>query len=144
MHLSINGRYILCLCCTTKHLTTTKLVRADCVRCPWAAGINVGGHYKWHFSLSLLLLFWLIANSHRRGCWMVLCYIWADKGEYFTKVVWGFRNFGYDFWMWLCRHVRRKISAHVDGGDCLEITLQLTLMKSKVFHHHFPYHPMTQ
>ena len=35
----------------------------------------------------------------------------------------GFRNFGYDFWgvggdvwRWLCRHLRRKISAHVDGG----------------------------
>ena len=24
------------------------LVRAECVRCPWAAGRNVGGHYKWH------------------------------------------------------------------------------------------------
>ena len=23
---------------------------------------------------------------------------------------------GGDFWRWLCRHVRRKISAHIDGG----------------------------
>ena len=40
-----------------------------------------------------------------------------------SKVVLGFQNFGYDFWgvggdvwRWLCRHVRRQISAHVDGG----------------------------
>jgi hypothetical protein len=26
-----------------------KLVRAECVHCTWAAGRNVGGHYKWHF-----------------------------------------------------------------------------------------------
>ena len=52
-----------------------------------------------------------------------LCYMWADKGGYFQKVVVGFRNFGYDFWgvgrdvwRWLCRHMRRKISARVDGG----------------------------
>jgi hypothetical protein len=36
---------------------------------PLAAGINVGGHYKWHFFLLLFLSFFrLIANSHRRGC----------------------------------------------------------------------------
>jgi hypothetical protein len=34
---------------------------------PLAAGINVGGHYKWHFLLSLSSLL-LIANSLRRGC----------------------------------------------------------------------------
>ena len=34
---------------------------------PFAAGRNVGGHYKWHF-FSPLSLFRLIANSHRRGC----------------------------------------------------------------------------
>ena len=35
----------------------------------------------------------------------------------------GFQNFGYDFWgvgrdvwRWLCRHMRRKISAYADGG----------------------------
>ena len=40
-----------------------------------------------------------------------------------SKVVLGFRNFGYDcwrvggdVWRWLCRHIFRKISAHVDGG----------------------------
>ena len=44
------------------------LVRAECVRCPWAAGINVGGHYKCHFFLLFLSLFLLIANSPRRGC----------------------------------------------------------------------------
>ena len=26
-----------------------------------------------------------------------LCYMWADKGGYFQKVVVGFQNFGYDF-----------------------------------------------
>jgi hypothetical protein len=31
---------------------------------PLAAGITVGGHYKWHF----FLFFRLIANSPRRGC----------------------------------------------------------------------------
>ena len=37
---------------------------------PLAAGINVGGHYKWHFfSLSFSLSsLQLIANSPRRGC----------------------------------------------------------------------------
>ena len=36
---------------------------------PLAAGINVGGHYKWHFFLFLsLFLSGLIANSPRRGC----------------------------------------------------------------------------
>ena len=40
-----------------------------------------------------------------------------------SKIVLGFRNFGYEFlgvgghiWRWLCRHVRQQISAHVDGG----------------------------
>ena len=36
---------------------------------PLAAGINVVGHYKWHyFSLSFSLSLQLIANSPRRGC----------------------------------------------------------------------------
>ena len=37
---------------------------------PLAAGINVGGHYKWHFFSFFLSLFFfrLIANSPRRGC----------------------------------------------------------------------------
>ena len=35
---------------------------------PLAAGINVGGHYKWHFFLLLSLSSGLIANSPRRGC----------------------------------------------------------------------------
>ena len=36
---------------------------------PLAAGINVGGHYKWLFFLFLSLLsLQLIANSPRRGC----------------------------------------------------------------------------
>ena len=42
---------------------------------PLAAGINVGGHYKWHFFLFLsffLLLSGLIANSPRRDCRRVL------------------------------------------------------------------------
>ena len=34
---------------------------------PLAAGINVGGHYKWHF-VSFFLSLQLIANSPRRGC----------------------------------------------------------------------------
>ena len=34
---------------------------------PLAAGIIVGGHYKWHFFLFSLSL-QLIANSPRRGC----------------------------------------------------------------------------
>jgi hypothetical protein len=39
----------------------TQLFRAECVCCPWAAGRNVGGHYKGHFfslssSGSLLIL----------------------------------------------------------------------------------------
>ena len=45
------------------------------------------------------------------------------SGGGISKFVLGFRNFRYDFWgvggdvwRWLCRHVRRKISAHVDGG----------------------------
>jgi hypothetical protein len=29
------------------------LARAECVHSPWAAGINVGGHYNWHFFLFL-------------------------------------------------------------------------------------------
>jgi hypothetical protein len=40
-----------------------------------------------------------------------------------SKVVLGFRNFGYKFlavggdvWSWLCKHVRQNIYAHVDGG----------------------------
>ena len=42
---------------------------------PLAAGINVGGHYKWHFFsffLSLSLSSGLIANSPRRDCRRVL------------------------------------------------------------------------
>ena len=45
------------LCCLQ-----VSLVRAECMRYPLAAGINVGGHYKWHFLLlslstgSLLIL----------------------------------------------------------------------------------------
>jgi hypothetical protein len=34
---------------------------------PLAAGINVVGHYKWHFFLFLLLSLQLIANSPRRS-----------------------------------------------------------------------------
>jgi hypothetical protein len=33
---------------------------------PLAAGINLGGHFKWHFFLSLSS--GLIANSPRKGC----------------------------------------------------------------------------
>jgi hypothetical protein len=40
---------------------------------PLAAGINVGGHYKWHFFLLLLSLsLQLIAQSPRRDCRRVL------------------------------------------------------------------------
>jgi hypothetical protein len=39
---------------------------------PLAAGINVGGQYKWHFFLLSLSSSGLIANSHRRGCRRVL------------------------------------------------------------------------
>jgi hypothetical protein len=39
---------------------------------PLAAGINVGGHYKRHFFLSLSSSLQLIANSPRRGCRRVL------------------------------------------------------------------------
>ena len=40
---------------------------------PLAAGINVSGHYKWHFFLLLSLSSsGLIANSPRRGCRRVL------------------------------------------------------------------------
>ena len=41
---------------------------------PLAAGINVGGHYKWHFFLflSLLSLSGLIANSPIKDCRRVL------------------------------------------------------------------------
>jgi hypothetical protein len=35
---------------------------------PLAAGINVGGHYKWHFFLLFSPLSRLIANSPRRVC----------------------------------------------------------------------------
>jgi hypothetical protein len=57
-----------------------------------AAGINVGGHYKWHFFLSLSSLFRHIAMSPRRGCHCqvsefgdppyppTLCNFWAEKG----------------------------------------------------------------
>ena len=44
------------------------LVWAECVRCPWAAGSNIGGHYKrCFFSLSFFLS-GFFANSPRRGC----------------------------------------------------------------------------
>jgi hypothetical protein len=39
---------------------------------PLAAGINVGGHYKWHFFLFFSLSSGLIANSPRRDCRRVL------------------------------------------------------------------------
>ena len=49
--------------------------------------------------------------------------LWVDRGV-FSKVVLGFWNFRYDLWgfgwdvlRWLCRHVHRKISAHVVGGQ---------------------------
>ena len=48
-----------CFCCPWVLQAESKyqLVRAECVRCPWAAGRNVGGHYKGHFlSLSLFSL----------------------------------------------------------------------------------------
>jgi hypothetical protein len=45
--------------------------------------------------------------------------LWAERGE-FWKEIWNSR---YNFlgvvggvWRWLCRHLWRKISAHVDGG----------------------------
>jgi hypothetical protein len=47
---------------------------------PLAAGINVGGHYKWHFCLFFSLsLFRLIANSPRRGCRRVLQFCLGSK-----------------------------------------------------------------
>ena len=39
--------------------TQRKLVRVECVHCPWAAGRNVGGHYRWHFFSSFVLSFFL-------------------------------------------------------------------------------------
>jgi hypothetical protein len=41
---------------------------------PLAAGINVGGHYKWHF---FLLSSRLIANSMH---YAILCNFWVEKG----------------------------------------------------------------
>ena len=55
----------------TRNLLPRYLIGPSGVRAlPLAAGINVGGHYKWHFFLLslLLLLSGLIANSPRRGC----------------------------------------------------------------------------
>jgi hypothetical protein len=46
---------------------------------PLAAGINVGGHYKWHFFLLSLSFFRLIANYHRRGCRRVSNFCMAPK-----------------------------------------------------------------
>ena len=51
-----------------------------------------------------------------------LCHFWQTRGV-FSKVVLGFRNFGYLFcevggyvWRWLCRHVCQKFSAQVNVG----------------------------
>ena len=55
--------------------TLHKVIGPSGVRAlPLAAGINVGGHYKWHFFLFLLSLSLsgLIANSPRRDCRRVL------------------------------------------------------------------------
>ena len=49
--------------------------------------------------------------------------IWVDKRKNPKNVVIGVRNLGYCFWgagkffwRWICRHVRWKVSASVDGG----------------------------
>ena len=52
-----------------------------------------------------------------------MLYLGKQRGV-FSKVVLGLRNFGYDFWgiggdVWLCRHVRRKVFTHVDGGSSM-------------------------
>ena len=59
-----------------------------------------------------------------------MLYLGAQKGV-FSKVVLGFRNFGYDFWgvggyvwRWLCRPMRRKISAHSVGGTSEQSSLR--------------------
>ena len=61
-----------------------------------------------------------IVQSPRRGCyrvpkfcpWVLKLNIWLLRGLGNPQN----HNLGEDAWRWLCRHMRRKISTHVDGG----------------------------
>ena len=78
--------------------------------------------------------------------------LYERKRGVFSKVVQGFQKFGYDFWVvggdvwrWLCRYVRWKISAHVDGGlveglACADPGARTPIGVTLIFHWGFQWH----
>ena len=61
----VTGQYS---CVATSFTLGCVWVRAECVRCPWAAGRNVGVHYKWYFfSISFVRLTQILGFQSKKS-----------------------------------------------------------------------------